>query len=165
MEENELKGWSKTKPIRHELPSGRVCYLRRPSPSLVLKTGKIQRLLNKAHQAGTSAQSADEAGWALLSALDESEAERLAQNAIDLIIDVMVEPKLYREPKADQFGITDVGTDFWPLYGKAMSLFSDAPVELENGETTVAAVETFPGGQTAEVIPSNDGEQIQGAPC
>lgn len=166
MNETERSGWTKVKPIRHVLePSGRVCYLRRPSPALALKTGKMQRLLNKARQAGTTAQSVDEVGWAMLSALDNNEAEQLAENAIDLIIDVMVEPRIYREPSPEQFGVADLGADFWPLYSKAMALFSDAPVELENGETTVESVVTFPGGQAPEVISGKDGEQVQGAPC
>lgn len=164
MNEQEAAAWQKEKPFRIELDSGRVCYVRRPSPGMVLRVAKIQRLLSKTAVATEGEQGADRI-WAFLDSLSEEDAERFASQAVELVLDVMVEPKLFRDPKSDQLGIVDLGNDFWPLYGKAMSLMRDQPVALDRGETTVDAVETFPGGSSAEVIPGDDGAELQGASC
>lgn len=159
----ERDGWKKAKPFRVCLPSGRICYLRRPSPASVLKTGKIQRLLSRVQlSAGITAE---DAGWALIETLSDEEAEKMATQAFDLIIDVAVEPKFAREPKDDEFGIVDLGNDFWPLYFQAVGLLRDHPVQLQNGETTVAAVETFPREQITDTTTSDDGSEVQSPPC
>lgn len=160
---SERNRWEKAKPFRVELTSGRVCYLRRPSPSSVLKTGKIQRLLSRLKF--STGLTTEDASWAFIETLSDEEAEKLATQAFDLIIDVAVEPKFARDPKDDEFGIADLGNDFWPLYFKALSLFSDHPVKLENGETTVAAVETFPREQVADSSAGDDVSEIQSPPC
>lgn len=164
MNEQEAAAWKKEKPFRIELDSGRVCYVRRPSPGMVLRVAKIQRLLSKTASVTENEPDTDRI-WAFLDSLSEEDAEKFASQAVDLVLDVMVEPKLHRDPKPDQLGIVDLGNDFWPLYGKAMSLMRDQPVALDRGETTVDAVETFPGGQAAEVVSGNDGAEFQGAPC
>lgn len=160
----ETNNWKKTQSIKVTCPSGTVVSLKRMGPELVLRSGKIQRLMSKVETVGGVTQ--EEKGLAFLEALTDDEVTKLSLFALEVVLNTVVAPRIVRNPGPDEIGPEDIPlSDFWFIYHYAMGLSRDLPVKTQEGETTVEAVETFPDGQAGSPGTGIDGEELQGAPC
>lgn len=149
--------WQKRKPLSLECPSGSVCDVQRPSPEISLKGGKL------AHIFATPIAALNP--QAVLNELSDEDAAKVYLFARELVAAVVVEPKISLDRETESLTPEDIPPpDFWHVFGWAMRGGPGLPVALEEGETTVEAVETFPGEQGAVHIPRSDGEQISQAP-
>lgn len=154
MSENK---WQKRKPLRLECPSGSVCYAQRPSPEISLKGGKL------AHIFATPIAALNPE--AVINELSDEEAAKVYLFARELVATAVVDPKISLDRDAEGLTPEDIPPpDFWHVFSWAMRGGPGLPVPLEEGETTVEAVETFPGEQGALHIPRCDSEQVSQVP-
>lgn len=150
--------WEKRRTQQLTCPSGNKPTVQRPGPSVALKAGKILRILNRNK---TEVKDID-SQLSFIERLDDNELEKLTEFARVIIADVVVEPVLSLHPKGDQLSPDDLPpNDFWFIFIWAANGGPDMPVATKEGETTVEAVETFPGGQGASADVSENSEQIQ----
>lgn len=151
--------WRKRLTTPIECPSGSVATVRRPGPDLALRTGKIARIFQKQKQ--------DEAGdidkqLEFIANLPDDELDKLMSFARVLIADVVIQPSISLHPKEGQLGPDDVPLeDFWFIFTWAMNGGPTMPVKLAEGETDIAAVQTFPGEQVASLDAGEDGGTVQ----
>lgn len=154
-----MNQWQKRRTTELECPSGNTAVVRRPGPELALKAGKITRILNKNEDA---AKQDIDSQLAFIEKLSDEELDKLTDFARILLTDVVVNPVLVLNPKEGQLSPDDVPlADFWYIFIWAMNGGPSMPVKTKEGETTVAAVETFPVGQGSSPGASEDSEQIQ----
>lgn len=141
-------------------PSGNVAIVRRPGPDLAVKAGKYARVLQKV--AGKKGDAPIEEQLKAIESLPDNELEQLMAFARVIVADVVVSPPLSLHPKEGQLSPDDVPlADFWFIHTWGMNGGPTMPVKLKDGETTVEAVETFPGEQGSGDSPVEDGESIQ----
>lgn len=142
--------WRKRPTVLLECPSGNKCYARRIGPDLALKAGRLAKLF------GNTAP--DE----VINDLSDDEAAKVYSFARQVVLETVVEPKLCsRAVQEDDVTPDDIPpTDFWFLFRWATRAAPGLPVKLSEGETTVEAVENFPGGQAAGAVISSDSEQV-----
>lgn len=153
-----MNKWQKRLTTELECPSGNTATVRRPGPDMMLKLGKVLRILqrNKSEVSNIDAQ------LAFLETLSDEDILKLTAFARPLLVDVVVEPKLSLNPQGDELTPDDLPlADFWFIYTWAMNGGPTMPVKLKEGETTVETVETFPAGQGGSAGLSDDGEIIQ----
>jgi hypothetical protein len=125
---------------------------------MILKAGKIARILQRQQDAGENIEKQLE----FLETLPDGELEKVMGFARTVLVDCVVEPPISLRPKDDQLSPDDIPlSDFWFIYTWAMNGGRDMPVKLKEGETTVEAVETFPEGQAPGDSVGDDGEAIQ----
>lgn len=151
--------WTKRRTFALKCPTGNVATVRRPGPDLMLKAGKVVRILQ-----GVTSKDQPSADKQLefIENLPDDELDKLMQFARVLLTDVVIEPLLVLNPKEGQLGPDDVPLqDFWYIFTWAINGGPDIPVQTVGGETTVAAVGTFPSGQDSGSDISGDSEQIQ----
>src|SRR5687767_13822228 len=150
--------WRKRTTQALTCPSGNRIIIRRPGPELALKSGKIARIFQK--------QGQDDLGdvnkqLEFIENLPDEELNKLMGFARVLISDVVIDPPLSLHPKEGQLTPDDVPlSDFWYIFTWAMNGGPDMPVKLEEGETTVEAVSSFPSGQDAGSDISQDSESV-----
>jgi hypothetical protein len=152
--------WQKRKAMLLVCPSGNEVMARRTGPDLGVKAGKFARVLQKV--SGKDGKATPTEQLAAIEQLPDKELEQLMAFARVVVADVVVDPPLALNPKGDQFSPDDIPlNDFWYIHTWAMNGGPTMPVQLREGETTVEAVETFPGGQEPSIAPGVDSEQIQ----
>ena len=154
-----MSQWRKRIAIPFKCPSGEIALIRRPSPSLMLKTTRALRIFERG-----GSEILTDAGKQLefLESLPESELNDIYECARILLADVVTSPALYLNPVEDQLSPDDLPTvDFWAIFMRASQGIPDMPVELKESETTVAAVDNFPSEQAGSVEPGSDSEVVQ----
>lgn len=136
--------WKRRQTVKLTCPKGSVCLARRPGPELALRLARIQRTLKPLADV---AQSAPEKQAEALAKMSEEETRATLELARQTVVATVVEPKLYLEPDPNdetQIGVDDIEPDdFWWIFAWAANGARDAPVQTQEGETTVAAVENF----------------------
>jgi hypothetical protein len=143
--------WQKRSAISLPCPSGAVCEVRRPSPALSIKAGKLSHVF-------ALIDSRDSNGNEEIS---DEESERVYLFARQVVLECVINPKLSAEWSTEELTPEDIPPkDFWRVFRWAMTGGKGMPVTTEEGETTVEAVETFPDEQTAVNIPGSNGEPI-----
>jgi hypothetical protein len=152
--------WQKRQAVKLVCPTGNEVMVRRTGPDLAVKAGKFARVLQKV--AGKNGKATPEEQLLAIEQLPEKELESLMAFARVVIADVVVNPPLALHPKEGQLSPDDVPlVDFWFIHTWAMNGGPTMPVQMQEGETTVEAVETFPTGQESSTAPGIDSEQIQ----
>lgn len=137
--------WRKRPTVSLTCPSGTVATVRRPSPGIMLKAGRVQRIFAK--------QKPEDAGnidkqLEFLETLPEDELAAVWAFARVVVCDAVLQPVLQLQPKEGQLSPDDIpAADFWFVFTWAQNGGPDMPVQLKEGETTVEAVENFPSGQ------------------
>lgn len=155
---SNVNQWRKRLTTSLLCPSGNVATVRRPGPDMILKAGKIARILQRQQDAGEDIEKQLE----FLETLPDDELEKVMSFARTVLADCVVDPPISLRPKEGQLGPDDIPlSDFWFIYTWAMNGGRDMPVKLKEGETTVEAVETFPEEQTPGDSLGDDGEAIQ----
>lgn len=143
--------WVKRKIHRLECPSGAVCYVRRPSPEVSIKGGRLIHIFSPRATSGIDETSFTD--------LNDEEAAKVYIFARAMVLGTVVTPKLSVNPDGEDLTPEDLPpADFWHVFSWAIKGGRDLPVELKEGETTVDAVETFPEEQGAIDISSGDSE-------
>jgi hypothetical protein len=156
----ETNKWRKRLITSLLCPSGSVATVRRAGPDLAIKAGKFARVLQKV--TGPYGNAPIEEQLAAIEKLPDAELEQLMAFARAVVADVVVEPRLSLKPEGEQLSPDDVPLqDFWFIYTWAMNGGPTMPVKLKEGETTVEAVETFPGEQGSGALAGADSEQVQ----
>lgn len=151
--------WKKRAVLSLECPSGSVCRVRRPSPEVSLKGGRIANFFMPKAQSGSF--NPDTA----FEELSDEEAASMYLLAREIVLAAVVEPKLSRNTDSDGLTPEDIPpSDFWFIFSWAMKGGRDLPVKLKEGETTVDAVETFPVESGALPVSGSGGEQVSQAP-
>lgn len=139
-------------------PSGNKIIVRRHGPDLAIKSGKLARVF-QGHDLNTLGS---DKVLEIIENLPDGELEKLMHFARVLITDVVINPPLSLHPKEGQLGPDDVPLgDFWFIFTLAMKGFPEMPVSLEEGETTVEAVDSFPSRQESGSPLGADSEIVQ----
>lgn len=134
--------------------------VRRTGPDLAVKAGKFARVLQKV--SGKDGKATPDEQLTAIEKLPDSELEQLMAFARVVLADVVINPPLSLNPKEGQLSPDDVPLCcFWYIHTWAMNGGPTMPVKLNEGETTVEAVETFPEGQGSGIEAGVDSEQIQ----
>lgn len=141
--------WQKRVAMRLGCPSGAVCEVRRPSPELSLKAGRLTNIFAP--------------GPSVVEEMSDEEAEKVYLFARQLVIACVVSPVLVSE--GDGLTPEDIPpADFWHVVKWVMSGGHGLPVATKEGETTVEAVETFPEESGALHILGGDSGQVSQIP-
>jgi hypothetical protein len=156
----EMNKWRKRQTVRLECPSGTVCYVQRLGPELALRAGRVARILKRPGEAQSTPT--PESEQAFLESLSDEDFLRLMLFAKEVVVETVVTPRIVNNPNKDQLGPDDLPVqDFWFLFNWAKNGATDIPVALEEGETTIEAVQTFPGESPGDTLASSDSEQVQ----
>lgn len=139
--------WRKRPTVSLTCPSGQVVTVRRPSPSVMLKAGKVQRIFQKQKPEDTN--NIDKQ-LEFLETLPDDELTAVWNFARVLVCDAALQPLLFLQPKEGQLTPDDIPImDFWFIFTWIQNGGIGLPVKLTEGETDIEAVQTFPGGQDA----------------
>lgn len=152
--------WRKRRTMPFPCPSGNVAQVRRPGPSLTLKASRVARILQKMIPQGGAVDLDKQLEE--MEKLSDVELEKLMVFARPLVADVVEDPPLSLNPQGDELSPDDLpDSDFWAIFLWALNGGPDMPVQLEEGETSVEAVQTFPSRQDASSSAGEDSEAIQ----
>lgn len=153
---SETNVWRKRTTLSILCPSTKVAIVRRPSPELALRAGKIARMFQRQK---IDAATDVERQLDFIESLTDEEINKLTVFARALLVNVMVEPRVFLNPTETQLEPDDLpNADFWFLFLGAMNGWPDMPIKLADGEeTTVEAVATFPDGQGTSSDSGEDG--------
>ena len=144
--------WQKRTAIDLPCPSGAVCQVRRPSPEVSLKGGRLAHIFNPA----TAGEVED---------MSDAEAAKVYMFARQLVLASVVSPVLSSDESSGGLTPEDIPpADFWFVFKWAMRGGRDIPVALKEGETTVDTVETFPVEHGARDLSGSGGEQVAEMP-
>lgn len=168
-------GWKPRKPARVECPSGQVVYVQRPGPEFTLRAGKVARTFTKSSKEdddkykGLTPQQINEK---VFEDMDDDELKALLDFARELVVAMLVSPRLvhHPQPDSDQIGPDDIGDDFWFLFNYAMEGYFGLKVPVGDTEVEVKDLESFRAesgvsgdGVDSVLLPSNverpDGDQ------
>jgi hypothetical protein len=90
----------------------------------------------------------EEQGLMLLESMDEQEAIKFQAFADDVV-------RFSTKPQVKVDELTEIS--YWTVFGRRLYAVPDTPVETEEGETDIKAVENFP--KESELLPT--GEDVQ----
>lgn len=153
-----MNTWTKRILFKFDCPSGNVVTVRRPGPDLMLKSGRVVRILQRQLDAAGDI----EKQLAFIESLPDDEIEKLMQFARIVLADVVVDPPLSLHPKESQLGPDDVPLqDFWALFVAATNGFPTMPVQMKEGETSVNDVTGFPSENIGSDTDLSDSEAVQ----
>lgn len=148
--------WQKRKTMPLPCPSGELPIVQRPGPELSLKAGRLAPVF------GSKPTGAD--AETIMQELSDEESAKIYLFARQVIVDVVVEPKITLDGKDESLTPEDIPpSDFWHIFSWFMRGCPDISVPLKEGETTVEAVETFPVEPLGDVIAGSNGEQVSQA--
>lgn len=152
--------WQKRKAINLVCqPSGNEVVAQRPSPSLALKSQRYMRVLTKI---GAGKQMTAEEQLTAMESLPDVELESLTSFAALVIADVVIEPQVSLNPKANQLHPSDIPTDdFWFIFMWVANGCQEIPVATEQGEVSVDALGNFPEGQGVADEGGEDSATVQ----
>lgn len=143
--------WKKREVMRLDCPSGSVCHVRRPSPEVSLKCGRVANVF--APKEGIDVED-----------LSDEQAAKVYVFARQLVLAAVITPKLSDKDAPDALTPEDIPpADFWHIFKWAMRGGPGLPVALEEGEATVESVETFPVESGTLPVSSGSGEQVSQA--
>lgn len=144
--------WQKRATIDLLCPSGAICQVRRPSPEVSLKGGRLAHVFNPA----TGSEVED---------MSDEEAAKVYMFARQLVLASVVSPALSSNTASEGLTPEDIPpADFWFVFKWAMRGGREIPVVLKEGETTVDAVETFPVEHGARDLSGGGSEQVAEMP-
>lgn len=152
------KVWTKRRVVTITCPSGVECDVRRPGPEFGLEAGRLMRVLRRVFPQGQGEEVQLEQTMLAFEKLSDEEMAQFLVFARKVVIGTMVRPRLVAKPSPgieDEIGPDDLPwTDFLYILNWAMSGGPTIPVQTKEGETTVAAVETFPEppGPSADAV-------------
>lgn len=153
-----MNTWTKRTPFKFECPSGNIVTARRPGPDLMLKSGRVVRILQRQLDAAGDVDKQ----LAFIESLPDDEIEKMMHFARIVLTDVVIEPPLHTHPKEDQLSPDDVPLqDFWALFIAATNGFPTIPVQTKEGETTVDAVTSFSEKDLRSDPNLSDSEAVQ----
>lgn len=131
------------------LPSGAVFSVRRPSPEIAIKAGRLPSSLATKfnHSKAKKGETITQIGERVLKTLTDEELKAYLGYATDLVADVTVSPRLVVGASGeDEMDPSDLeSADFWHLFGWASAGGNTLPVKTKGGELTVDELETFRG--------------------
>lgn len=153
-----MNQWSKRVSSEFTCTSGNKVTAHRPGPSLTLKAQRFLPIL----QAVQADQSTPEKMMEGILRLSDDELDKLTDFARIVICDAVDQPVISLTPKQGQYHPDDLPiTDFWELFIWISKGCPTIPVKLKEGETSVEAVEGFPGEHLRDAGVSDGGEQVQ----
>lgn len=153
-----MNTWTKRILFKFECPSGNIVTVRRPGPDLMLKSGRVVRILQRQLDAAGDVNKQ----LAFIESLPDDEIEKLMYFARIVLADVVIDPPLHLHPKEGQLSPDDVPLqDFWALFIAASNGFPSVPVRTKEGETTVDAVTSFPSESIGSDPHLSDSEAVQ----
>src|ERR1051326_3894987 len=163
-------GWKPRKTETITCPSGQTVQVRRPGPEFMLRASRVHRTFSKFANKEQKEQderekqglSPEEYGLQTLAKMSDEELAAVMIFARELVCEMLVSPKLVRNPSpdADEIGPDDIGDDFWFLFNYAMTGYFNLKIPVGDGEVEVADVESF------RAVPgvSGDGSNGESAP-
>lgn len=149
-------GWKKRKAITVTCPSGQKVIVKRPGPEFYLRSGRVSRTFTLALTTEKDAPALDAPieekrdFWeSKIERMSDSELEALVLFAKDLIVTMVVSPRLVLNPRedSDEIGPEDIEHDFWFLFAYGMANFVGIKVPVgapgAESEVEVSDLETF----------------------
>src|SRR5687768_9673175 len=140
-------GWKPRKTAKVTCPSGQEVYVRRPGPELALRAGRVARTFTKLLPKNPDEleQLKDKSPEEVIMEMSDEELASLTIFARELVVAMMVSPKLVLNPnpERDEIGPDDVGDDFWFLFNYGMQNFYGIKVPVGESEVEVKDLETF----------------------
>jgi hypothetical protein len=144
-------GWKPRKLLSLTCPSGQMVQVRRPGPELGLRSGRVARTFTAISGDATKKKRDDESleqyYQRFFDELSDEELSALLLFAREMVLAMMVSPKLVLNPNPDkdEIGPDDIGNDFWYLFNYGMTNFVGIKVPVGNAEVEVKDLETFRG--------------------
>lgn len=132
-------GWKPSKVQPYTCADGSTVYVHRPGPELALRVGRIPRTFTKSLNDENEKLSPEER----LSQMSDEEQDATVQVAREVIVAMVVSPKLKLNPKEGELGPDDTGADFWPLFSYAMDNYFKIKVPVGEGEVEAEDLATF----------------------
>lgn len=130
-----------------ELPSGAVFVVRRPSPAVSFKAGRLpSNLTAVANQARSKkGESLQELGMKVLGKMSDEQMTAFVAYAAELVADVSVSPRIVVGATGeDELDPSDLsGDDFAFIFAWAAAGGQTLPVQTKGGEVAVKDLETF----------------------
>lgn len=139
---NNNGGWKPSKVHLFKCPSGQEVYVQRPGPQLALRVSRIPRTFTKS-LSETEEEKTNQSPEDKLAEMSDEEQDAIVSLAREVIVAMVVSPKLVLNPKDGELGPDDTGTDFWPLFSYAMTNFFNVKVAVGNEEVEVKDLESF----------------------
>lgn len=156
--------WEKRKVHDLPLPSGGTRKVKRPGPALTVSQGRLQRVL----KVNVTDKSPDQVGEDFVDALDDHTEKAYVDYSVKVVLACVVnDPSeqlhvVATPRKPNEITPDDIPPeDFWAIVGWYNAGCKDIPVETEEGETTVEAVETFPEEQGGRTEPGSNGQSVR----
>lgn len=141
---NNGHGWKPRKVHTFTCADGSTVLVQRPGPELALRVQRIPRTFTKSLvEKPSEGNEQDDSPEARLAQMSDEEQNAVVALARELIVAMVVSPKLKLNPKEGELGPDDTGADFWPLFTFAMTNFYDIKVPVAEGEVEVPDLETF----------------------
>lgn len=151
----ETNVWRKRPTISLNCPSGVVATVRRPSPGVMLKAGRVARIFQRQKPEDVNDVNKQ---LEFIESLPEDELAAVWSFARVVVCETVIQPPVFLNPKDGQFGVDDIELlDFWFIFSWAQNGGPDMPVALQEGETTIEAVHNFPSGQGTSDNAGEDG--------
>lgn len=149
-------GWKKRTAITLPCPSGQKVVVKRPGPEFILRSGRVARTFTQALTKDDNAPAADanleqrRDYWIeKIETMSDEELTALMLFAKDLIVTMVISPRIVLEPRedSDEIGPEDIGNDFWFLFAYGMANFVGIKVPVgapgAESEVEVSDLETF----------------------
>lgn len=128
--------WKPRKAEPYTCKDGSVVMIMRPGPEFTIRAGRMHKTYVKRKETEVDPDNP-------LAGMSDEEAETLVNYARQLLVEILVEPKLKLNPAEGELGPDDTGADFWPLFNYAMDNFQNAKVPVGNGEVEAKDLDTF----------------------
>src|SRR5687768_4144164 len=112
-------GWKPRKTYPFTCADGSVVQVQRPGPELALRVSRIPHSFARS----ASEPQEDESPEDKLAQMSDEEQDAVVALARELIVAMVVSPKLKLNPKPGELGPDDTGPDFWPLFSYGMANF------------------------------------------
>ncbi len=138
-------GWKPRKTETITCPSGQTVQVRRPGPEFMLRAGRVAKTFSNIVGRKGEDESAEDYSLNMLAKMSDDELAAVMIFARELVCEMLVSPRLVREPRGpDEIGPDDIGDDFWFLFNYAMTGYFNLKIPVGDGEVEVADVESFP---------------------
>lgn len=149
-------GWKKRQVITVTCPSGQQVIVKRPGPEFYLRSGRVARTFTTGLDKDPNAPAADASLEAKrdywtdkIANMSDTELEALILFAKDLIVTMVISPRLVLNPRedSDEIGPDDIEHDFWFLFAYGMANFVGIKIPVgapgAESEVEVSDLSTF----------------------
>ena len=136
-------GWAPRKKIPYTCVDGKVVYIQRPGPEFALRAARIPRTFTKSLVEDGDESKKQPTPEERLAQMSDEEQDSIVAFARQLLVAMVVSPKLKLNPKDGELGPDDTGADFWPLFEHGMTNFYNVKVPVGDAEVEVSDLETF----------------------